>query len=176
MTFTNNGIKDTIFMLDSGSDPNIIGSNVLHKLGIKPIETSTPSSFLAGGQVIEVKSHVYLKIAINLGKKTFYIKNVKFNVTNTDRPKNAKSNSFYYDKIILGDNVLHELENNKRYPEIYPKFMQIDKNRINELVYHRKGVYDPEWDKKYLDKNNIIIKSKKNGREIKRIITVNICT
>jgi hypothetical protein len=118
-------------MLDSGSDPNIIGSNVLDKLGVKPVETSSPSSFTARGQVIEVMSHVYLKIAINLGKKTFYIKNVKFNVTNTNRPRNASSNSFYYDKIIIGDNILHELEYNKRYPEIYPKFMQIDKNRTN---------------------------------------------
>jgi len=70
---------------------------------------------------------------------------------------------FYYDKIIPGDNVLHELEINKKYPKIFPEFLNIEKNKNNDIIYNRKGVYNPKWDKTYLNKNLYIInKTDKN--------------
>jgi len=158
MILTHDGIYDSIFMLDSGSDPNIIGSNILEKINLTPKKSSHTSSIISGGKITQVDTYIYLKLAINLGRKTYYIKNIRFNVVNTNRPNYANNKSFYFDKIILGDNILHELELNKKYPEIYPKFLQKEKNRNNDLVYSRKGVFDPEWDKKYLD-NNLEIKN-----------------
>jgi len=167
MILTHEGIFDSIFMLDSGSDPNVIGLNVLNKLNITPKQSSHTSSIVSGGKITQVNSYIYLKIAINLGKKTYYIKNVKFNVIDTKRPNNASTKNFYYfDKIILGDNVLHEMETYKKYPKIYPEFLNIEQNRNNDLIYKRKGVYDPEWDRIYLDKNLHIkdtIKNKQNN-------------
>ncbi|KAG4096602.1 hypothetical protein H8356DRAFT_1326200 [Neocallimastix lanati (nom. inval.)] len=49
---------------------------------------------------------------------------------------NIESNtkSFYFDKIIIGNNVLYELEKNRKFLEIYPPFIQNEINMKKDLI------------------------------------------
>ncbi|KAG4085031.1 hypothetical protein H8356DRAFT_1435662 [Neocallimastix lanati (nom. inval.)] len=58
MILTHEGIYDSIFMLDSGSDPNVIGSNILDKLNLTPTKSNSSLSIVSGGKMTQVDTYI----------------------------------------------------------------------------------------------------------------------
>jgi len=92
MILTHEGIYDSIFMLDSGSDPNVIGSNILDKLNLTPTKSNSSLSIVSGGKMTQVDTYIVKSSIRNRLQITNF---------NTKIKKTRNKNSFFLNKIIF---------------------------------------------------------------------------